>query len=259
MPARTRFTVDVDTVNGVDADKVNFNNNPWWWKDNLITCKDGKDHTDLVGMEVKVLTGDKVDEVYGVYATATSNVVETTMDQIDVQSDDKVKIDDVTYDTKNTDWVYVDLEGLEEFDNVFGEDGRVAADTVKIIDWNDDGKYETILVNTVTVAEVSSVTSSRISIGDTGSRDESVFGNTYTIDFDGNSIYEDVAKDDFVAITKNVYDDSWNVVEVAPVDGVVNGLVDNRREIRVDGEWYTLANAKKMRSSARRQVRPVHG
>src|SRR5699024_6002039 len=34
---KDRFTVDVETVDGVDADKVNFNNNPWWWRDNLIT------------------------------------------------------------------------------------------------------------------------------------------------------------------------------------------------------------------------------
>ena len=248
---KDRFTVDVETVDGVDADKVNFNNNPWWWRDNLITCKDGKDHTDLVGMEVKVLTGDKEDEVYGVYATSTSNVVEVSMDQVDVQSDNKVKVDDVTYDTKAAN-VYVDL-GLDSdghalvadtFDEVFGDDGRVAADTVKIIDWDDDGKYETILVNTVTVAKVNSVTSSSITVGDTGSRDKTIFGNTHTVDFDGNDIYEDVAKGDYVAITKDRYDDSWNVAKVESVEGTVNGLVKNDRRIRVEGEWYTLANTK---------------
>ena len=252
---KDRFSIVVETVNGVSWNRWDWTGYrgdlAWDENDRTLTVKDGQDHTDLVGMEVKLLAGDKIDEVYGVYATGTSNVVETTMDQIDVTSDNKIKIDDVTYDTKKAD-VYVDL-GLDSngdpltvdtFGEVFGDDGRVAADNVKAIDWDDDGDYETILVNTATVAEVNSVTSSSITIGETGSRDKSIFGNGHVIDFDGNSIYEDVAKGDFVVIKQNDYDDSWIVEKVESVEGTVNGLVKNERKIRVDGEWYTLANDK---------------
>src|SRR5699024_10881287 len=65
---KDRFVVDVDTVDGVNVSDVrNWYDNFWYVRDNLISCKDGEDHTDLVGMEVKVLVGDKEDEVYGVY------------------------------------------------------------------------------------------------------------------------------------------------------------------------------------------------
>ena len=150
----------------------------------------------------------------------------------------------MTYDTKDTKDVYVDLEGTQEFDDVFGADGRVAADNVKLIDYANDGDYETILVNTVTVAKANSVTDSALTVGSTGSRDTSIFGNTRTIDLDDNTVADDIAKGDYVAITKNDYDGSWIVEKVASVEGTVNGLVKNERRIRVDGEWYTLANSK---------------
>ena len=225
------FVVDVDTRNDVSWERV-------------LSFKDGKDHTDLVGQEVKVLCGEKIDEVYGVYATGTSKVVETTMDQVSVQSDWKVKVDGTTYNTKDTRNAFVDLEGAQAFAAVFSANGRVAADGVKLIDWDNDGKFETVLVNTVTAAKVNSVTDASVTVGSIGTREPAVFGTTRTIDFDGNNVAEGIAKGDYIAITQNLYDDTWNVAKIEKVEGTVNGLVQNQRKIRVDGEWYTLANNK---------------
>ena len=227
---KDRFIVDVDTKDNAS------------WED-ILTFKDGKDHTDLVGMEVKVLTGDKIDEVFGVYATGTSQVVETTMDQVDVESDYDLKVDGTVYDAKGAN-VYADLSAASTVAKVFTADGEAVADSVKMIDWDNNGKYETILVNTVSSAKVNYVSSTSITLGSVGSRVDGLLKNGEVLEFADNTIAEDLAKNDFAVVTKNVYDDSWNVVKADVVTGTVDGKVDNERKVRVDGTWYTLANAK---------------
>ena len=227
---KDRFIVDVDTKDNAS------------WED-ILTFKDGKDHTDLVGMEVKVLTGDKIDEVFGVYATGTSQVVETTMDQVDVESDYDLKVDGTVYDAKGAN-VYADLSAASTVAKVFTANGEAVADSVKMIDWDNNGKYETILVNTVSSAKVNYVSSTSITLGSVGSRVNGLLKNGEVLEFADNTIAEDLAKNDFAVVTKNVYDDSWNVVKADVVTGTVDGKVDNERKVRVDGTWYTLANAK---------------
>ena len=248
---KDRFSVVVDTVNGVDATSWTWDDwsNNWVSRTRTLTVKDGQDHTDLVGMEVKVLTGDKADEVYGVYATATSKVVETTMDKVDVENDLDLTVDEVTYDAKDAN-VYVDLD-TEAYNvaDVFTSNGQAVADTVKMIDWDDDGDYETILVNTVSVSKVNYVSSSSITLSAVGAsnKDRNIgdkLENSTVIDFDGNNIAEGIAKGDFAVVTINDYDDSWNVAVATVVEGTVNGVIQDERKVRVDGTWYTLANDK---------------
>ena len=213
----------------------------------------GKDNTDLVGQEVKVLTGDKIDEVFGVYATGTSNVVETTMDQVDFDTDG-LKIDDVVYgcefdydaNRNLATAVYADNEAAQsgyEVSPVNDDDVQKVADRVKMIDWDDNGDYETILVNTVNVAKVTSVTSNSIALGPVGHRDEANnLRNNASLDFDDNTIYEDIAKDDYAVVTMNTYNDSWIVEKAETVSGEVNGRVANERKVCINDTWYTLAN-----------------
>ena len=234
------FKVDVDTVDGKSY-------NPGRGGNSVLTFKDGQDHTDLVGMEVKVLTGEKIDEVYGVYATDTSNVVETTTAAIDVVDFDsandtaKLKVDGETYDTVGA-AVYQDLKHVQTVGGYFTNNGEKVADTVKMIDWDDNGDYETILVNTVNVAELNYLGSKSLTLGDAGSKDSAIRNKTMSLDLDDVTIYEDAAKGDYVVFTKNVYDDTWNIEEATAVSGTVNGRVINERKVRIDGDWYTLAN-----------------
>ena len=252
---KDRFSIVVDTVNNIDATDWSWNDfrDEWVARTRTLTLKDGQDHTDLVGLEVKVLTGDKIDEVFGVYATGTSNVVETTMDQVDFDTDG-LKIDDVVYDCEfdydaNRNLataVYADNEAAQSVYEVFtvnDDDVQKVADRVKMIDWDDNGDYETILVNTVNVAKVTSVTSNSIALGPVGHRDEANnLRNNASLDFDDNTIYEDVAKNDYAIVTRNTYNNDWIVEKAEAVSGTVNGKVDNERRVRVDGNWYTLAN-----------------
>ena len=246
---KDRFSVVVDTVNGVDATSWTWDDwsNNWVSRTRTLTVKDGQDHTDLVGMEVKLLAGDKSDEVYGVYATGTSQVVESTMDQIDVVNASRntadLKIDGETYDTDGA-AVYADLEPAASVLGVFTNNGEAVADAVKLIDWDNDGDYETILVNTVAVAEVSYVGTSSVTLGTYGSRDRDILKNDLVLDIDDNTIYEGITKDDYAVVTKNTYDDSWIVEKAETVSGEVNGRVANERKVCIDDVWYTLANNK---------------
>ena len=248
---KDRFTVDVDSIDDRDLDA---GVNPF------MTLKDGKDHTDLVGQEVKVLRGDKIDEVYGVYATGTSNVVETTMDQIDVVAATnglKLKTDGVTYDTTAA-TVFDDGKYGAAVAAVFTANGQKVADSVKIIDWDNDGKYETVLTVTANVAELSFVGSSSVSLGAVGSRDmyaATPILTSRSIDSVDYTIYDGAAKGDYVVITKNLYNGTWNIEKAETLEGTVNGLVDNDRKIRIDGNWYTLAND----NSAARNTRVIPG
>ena len=40
----------------------------------------------------------------------------------------------------------------------------------------------------------------------------------------------------------NLYNSNWIAEKAEEISGTVNGLVENERRIRIDGEWYTLAN-----------------
>ena len=244
-----RFSIVVDTVNGVEVNRWNWNNyrGNWDASTRMLTVEDGTDHTDLVGQEVKLLTGDRIDEVYGVYATGTSQVVEATMDQIDVEDDLDLSIGDETYDAKDAK-VYVDLDQIDySIRDIFTNNGEKVADAVKMIDWDDNGDYDTILVNTVSMSRVNYVSSSSVTLSAVGAsnmrdRQGDVLPSSEVIDLDDNTVYEDIARDDYAVVTKNDYDDSWIVEEATVVTGTVDGKVDDERRVRVDGEWYTLAN-----------------
>ena len=228
---KDRFIVDVDTVDNYDYNPNGGNTN--------VSFKDGKDHTDLVGQEVKVLTGDKIDEVFGVYATDTSKVVETTMDKVEWDNGD-FKIDGTTYDMNGA-RVYTDNGAGAALAATFTANNQKASDIVKLIDWDDNGDYETVITKTVAVGEVTYVGSTGITISTVGSRDAGFLnGNSYT--FDDDTIYEGVAKEDYAVVTLNQYTGDYVVEKAETVVGTVNGLVQNERKVRVDGTWYTLAN-----------------
>lgn len=260
-----QFTVDVDTVNDVAAGKYFQYNGNTYGQFNIkngqvnVTFKDGVDHTDLVGQEVKVLTGDKLDQVYGVYATGTSKIVESTMDKVDVEfngtelKNGKLKVDGTSYniyengsDASVAKIVYADTKTAngENISTVFTRDGEMVSDKVKMIDWDNNGDYDTIFVETVSVAEITYVGTNSITIGPVGSRDNSVVTQK-TFDNDEISIYEGAAKGDYVVITQDDYNNSkWKIEKTTTVTGTVDGVVKNERKVRVDGTWYTLANQK---------------
>ena len=193
-----------------------------------------KDYTDLLGQEVKVLYKDS-DKVFGVYATDKNDVaVKTTVGQLDsLKTADKtfeIDGDKVKY---NTGAKVVDAKGTAisnaTIEKLVKGDGFSTADTVYFASVNDDDKIDYAVVIPATVAKVTYVGSSSVTLGN----------GVGTIDNDDLATYEGIAKDDYVLYTKEadntVYTDAVKKIEV--VTGTVEAI-KNTDEIKVDGTYY---------------------
>ena len=130
----------------------------------------------------------------------------------------------------------VDLKSVADFDNDFkagtslisGRVNRTSADEVIFVDSDDNGKIDTAIVTQVNVAKATYVSSSEI-----------VAGNT-TYKFEDDNIASDIAKNDYVVITKDLYGDCNAIVKATKLSGVkVTGTKTSPNRYLIDGEWYT--------------------
>ena len=193
----------------------------------------GTDYSDLLGQKVKVLFNDgKNNEVIGVYAIPDNNVTVVNQNEIDVDAA-KIVIGDTRYEVEN-DGVAVIRDG-DELDEkwVAGDfkDER-SADVVTLIDTDDNSKIDAAYIKTVDVQKVSYVSSSQIIAG----------SKTYR--FEDDTIADGVAKDDWVIITKNLFNEN-NDVEIAEMaTGTVDatrekGTTNNKwKQFQIEGNWY---------------------
>ena len=214
--------------------------------------KVGTDYSSLLGQKVKVLFKDgKTNSVLGVYPTSDNTVYNTVMNEVE-KDGKKIKFDGKSYSIEdNGVKVYVDgdlmvkankdvdLKKAADFDDAYtnattgaalisGRLNRVSADEVIFVDSDDNGKIDTAIVTKVDVAKATYVSSSEI-----------VAGNT-TYKFADDNIASDIAKNDYVVITKNLYDDCNDIVKATKFSGVkVTGTKTEPNRYLIDGEWYT--------------------
>ena len=217
--------------------------------------KVGTDYSSLLGQKVKVLFKDgKTNSVLGVYPTSDNTVYNTVMNEVE-KDGKKIKFDGKSYSIEdNGVKVYVDgalmttgsgstttadLKKAADFDDAYtnattgaalisGRLNRVSADEVIFVDSDDNGKIDTAIVTKVDVAKATYVSSSEI-----------VAGNT-TYKFADENIASDIAKNDYVVITKNLYDDCKDIVKATKLSGVkVTGTKTEPNRYLIDGEWYT--------------------
>ena len=199
----------------------------------------GTDYSALLGQKVKVLFNDgKTNDVIGVYAIPDNNVVIVNQNEIDVDAG-KIVIDDDSYSVE-TDGILVIRDGEELNDRwkagAFKDEQ--SADVITLIDTDDNNKIDTAYIKTVDVQKVTYVSSSQIIAG------------SKTYKFADDNIAEDVAKDDWVIITKNLYNDN-NDLEIAEVStGSVSATKsktdDNGnawKQFQIGDTWYNEAAA----------------
>ena len=189
--------------------------------------KVAKDYTDLLGQEVKVLY-KKSDEVFGVYATDKNEVTAvTTIGMIDeLKTADKtfeIDGDKVKYNANmkvvgadGEEWKDSSNNGLTIADLLCDADVFNTASTVYFASVNDDDKIDYAVVIPATVAKVTYVGASSVTLGN----------GVGTIDNDDLTAYDGIAKDDYVLYTKEadntVYTDAVEKIEV--VTGTVEAL-----------------------------------
>ena len=244
----SKDALTVDNVIAADSDAVDYAGNY-----ETAFTKVSEDYSSLLGQRVKVLFKDgKTNSVLGVYPTSDNTVYNTIMNGVE-QDGKKIKFDGKSYSIEDkgvkvyvdgalqlkADKKTVDLKDAADFDDAYtdathgaalisGRLNRVSADEVIFVDSDDNGKIDTAIVTTVNTAKATYVSSSEI-----------VAGNT-TYKFEDENIADDIAKNDYVVITENLYDDCKDIVKATKLSGVkVTGTKTSPNRYLIDGEWYT--------------------
>ena len=244
----SKDALTVDNVIAADSDAVDYAGNY-----ETAFTKVSEDYSSLLGQRVKVLFKDgKTNSVLGVYPTSDNTVYNTIMNGVE-QDGKKIKFDGKSYSIEDkgvkvyvdgalqlkADKKTVDLKDAADFDDAYtdathgaalisGRLNRVSADEVIFVDSDDNGKIDTAIVTTVNTAKATYVSSSEI-----------VAGNT-TYKFEDENIADDIAKNDYVVITENLYDDCKDIVKATKLSGVkITGTKTSPNRYLIDGEWYT--------------------
>ena len=208
------------------------------------------DYSDLMGQDVVVMhKKNDTSKVFGVYAAEDSKVVATGIvgDMESVSSNNKVKLDGTEYkldaSTRAGAKVYefngdtaVATVDTYTSSKAASLNAAVAANTIKLIDNDGNGKTDRIVMVPRTVGEVTYVGSSNFSVQGVG-----------TVKFDDcESVYDGIAKDDYAIYTDGDYTASGdhNVAKADLVTAEVKGTKGSAGayQVRVNDEWYYLAS-----------------
>ena len=224
---------------------------------NVSFTKLDKDYSDLMGQKVKVIfKNGKTNDVLGVYATSDNVIYKTVANALEKDGNNKVKIDGKSYSveyTRNKDTkdsgktglaTYRDGEEVNSVDVVALDNMNTSADNVVLVDSDNNGKIDIVYFQTVNVAKVTYASSTQLVAG----------GTTYK--YADDNIAKDLAKDDWVVITKDLYNDCNNIVLVKKVEATIAGTRDKAdktpayKQYRVDGTWYNTADNKALDAKA---------
>ena len=185
----------------------------------------------------------KLNEVMGVYSTDENTVYSTIVNAID-KDGDKIEIDGKSYAVESNGIdVYVNNTitehvALAQFANkavsiVPGLTvNNQSADFIKFFDSDNTDKIDTAIVSKVELAKVTYVSSSEIIAG------------TQTYKTEDHNVASDIAKDDYVAITTNLFDDCKDIVKAQKLTAVsLSGTKTSPNQYQIDGTWYVeMAN-----------------
>ena len=242
--------IDVGTLTKIDGNEltISLNDNDRIESDHngstLTFSKLTVNYSSLLGEKVKVVTKDgKLNEVMGVYSTDENTVYSTIVNAID-KDGDKIEIDGKSYAVESNGIdVYVNNTitehvALAQFANkavsiVPGLTvNNQSADFIKFVDSDNNDKIDTAIVSKVELAKVTYVSSSEIIAG------------TQTYKTEDHNVASDIAKDDYVAITTNLFDDCKDIVKAQKLTAVsLSGTKTLPNQYQIDGTWYVeMAN-----------------
>ena len=213
--------------------------------DNVEFTRIDTDYSALLGQRVKVLFNDgRHNDVIGVFALPDNEVITVYKNEIDAENA-RIKIDGTLYSLEN-DGVHAIIDGEEAAKNwnaVDFEDGN-SPDIVTLIDSDDNGKIDNAVIKTVDVQKVTYVSSTQIIAGE----------KTYK--FADETIDEDVARNDYVMITENLFNENKDIVVVDKQTGEVaatKGSNGAYTDYQFGDNWYVAADD---RSDINAAVRP---
>ena len=215
-----------------------------------------------IGEEVSVLYKDSTnsgtryqpddnDTIYGVVVTGNTSVVNATVDDIDgdYNTAGKVSISDTSYKVAKEGKIVTNLVNVDTGDAWATQDAGVTAieelseangDTVKFV-LDDQNEIVSVYVTTTDLYKVTAVSGSKVSISGIGTIDTAE---------NGTSVYDGVAKDDVVAVTKLYQDKTADATFVIEKAEAVSGTVTayNAKTITLEGTVYDVYNEANYKS-----------
>lgn len=245
-----------------------------WDANLWVETKYTTDLSEYLGQEVKVSYNSNEyknnrDSVYGVFSTNQNVVVTTTANKIaDAKEADKVKIDGTKYKiadhllyyystivngnaTDLTSGNYIDNDG-SELKNVFGNTVNIKvgsntqsgqlyddfepliANTVKFVDYDNDGKFDLAIDYPMAVAEVSMVSASTLSVKDVRGVDLT----TNAPKREDVIAYDGIAKGDIVQVTWDTFQDKVKFTKLTTTDETIGSV---RNDVNANNEEYNIS------------------
>ena len=257
--------MDYDTITGIlvetnNGDGKGFGilqqqNGSYDWTDTVWReTKYTTDLTQYLGQEVKVAyDSDEYrknnDSVFGVFATDENNVVSSSRNKVKMTSDStKVKIDGTEYKI-DTNGKYITTaavnSSLDDIKSLYSGAPLISSistndvnegTTVKFVDYDNDNKFDLAIEFPMAVGEVSSITSSRVTLK------SSTSGNTLSsksFDLDENNVASDLAKGDIAVVTYDYFNGEYVVAKADVVSSEVTATRSG--EYQIDGAWAKVA------------------
>ena len=231
----TLISVDTDTLTltGIDAaesDPISSstNNGTVSYRYGEEFTKVGTDYSSLLGQKVKVMFKDgKTNSVMGVYPLS-DNEVYTVVANGTEKDGDKVKFGGKSYSVELTNGgikTYIDGALSDPTTLAQLDANALNPNMYTFVDADGNNKLDTLIVKTYNVAKVTYAASDKIIAG----------GKTYK--FADENIDENIAKDDWVVITENLYNDNKDIVKADMATDKLSGLRDNNtnKSIYFDG------------------------
>ena len=213
-----------------------YNKNDTRENQSLDFSKLDTDYSALLGQKVKVIfKNGKTNDVIGVYATGDNTAYSTIMNNVDSDGA-KIKFDGKSYSVDSSIDTYIDGAAKGDKNSAYFV-SAATPDKVTFVDTDDNDKIDTAVVTTVSVKKVTYVSSSSIIAG----------GQTYK--YADDNIAKDLKKDDFVVITKDLYNDCNDIVKAKKKQVKISGYKDKDNnstvnvgdEYQIDGTWYKVA------------------
>ena len=216
------------------------------------------DYTDLFGLNVKVIYKTNKDrDVYGVFANDSAILAQGVVDDLDTYDNDTIKFDGVKYDTDanialaalpvvaENEWPTTGNAYTNTISDTYSSLNATAkAYTAKLIDVDNDGEADYVVYLPFSVAKVNSVGSKTVALTD------GQMGAPTSLKFDDDTIYSDIAKDDYVKIVAeaNSAYDGYTVTKMDAVKGTVTGTKSD--QVQVEGKWYTVPSTSSISVSS---------
>ena len=236
-----KLTLTMTEANKDDSDTVN---------NKYVTAftKVAKDYSALTNRVVKVLFKAS-DEVYGVFATDDSSVLNGVVDDYGI-SGGKLKYDGTKYtilvDEKNGEVKVTEDDKATKTtvtDYVKNAAGATKAADVKVV-LNGDDKVQSMDVTKYMVGKVSYVGKDYVNVVYKAGFGVANFSGYSKLDKDScNSDVSGLKKDDYVIITNSKVNGKLDAVKADVVEGKITSTRDNKNDIRIDNNWYTSALA----------------